>query len=234
VLDGRLFAEYQRQEAPMTTLATLAQALGLSFASGINLYATMLVVGLVQRAGWVQQMPGMLGALSSWIVLTVVGILFVIEFVATLVPGVASAWETVHTLIRPPAAAVLAAATAWHSDVSVVLISALLGGGMALTTHATKLGIRYAIDTSPEPVTNGAANVAEVGVVAALAVYVWSHPFISLGLALALLIGLVLTVRMIWKALRTVFSGRWMPANGLLQEPRCSFNVRAIQVPDED
>ena len=218
----------------MNALATLAQALGLSFASGINVYATMLVVGLVQRAGWVQHMPGVLGALSNWIVLSVVGVLFVIEFVATLVPGVASAWETFHTLIRPPAAAVLAAATAWHSDVALVLVSALLGGGMALATHATKLGIRYAIDTSPEPVTNGAANVAEVGVVALIGIFIWQHPFLSLGLALALLVGLVLTVRLIWKALKTVFSGRWMPACGLLQEPRNSLSMRSIPLPEED
>jgi hypothetical protein len=218
----------------MSTLATLAQALGLSFASGINLYATMLVIGLVQRAGWVAPLPGMLGVLSNWIVLGFVGVLFVIEFLATLIPGVASAWETIHSVIRPPAAAVLAAATAWHSDVGMVLISAILGGGMALTTHATKLGIRYAIDTSPEPVTNGAANVAEVGVAATIAVMVWQHPYITLAVSLVLLVVLILTVRMIWRALKSVFSGRWMPACGLLQEPRSSMAVRPVPIPDED
>ena len=218
----------------MTTLTTLAQALGLSFASGINLYATMLVLGLVQRAGWVEPMAGMLGVLSNWVVLTVVGILFVIEFLATLIPGVASAWETIHSVIRPPAAAVLAAGTAWHSDVGMVLVSAILGGGMALTTHATKLGIRYAIDTSPEPVTNGAANVAEVGVAAAIAVFIWDHPWITLTTSLVLLVALILTVRMIWRALKSVFSGRWMPACGLLQEPRNSMSVRPVPIPEED
>ena len=75
-------------------------------------------------------------------------VFYVVEFVATLVPGVASAWETLHSLIRPPAAAVLAATTAWHADPVIVLIAALLGGGLAITTHTTKLGLRYAIDAS--------------------------------------------------------------------------------------
>jgi hypothetical protein len=218
----------------MSSLAVLAQALGLSYASGINLYATVLIVGLAQRAGWIGALPGILGALSTWWVLLLAGALFIIEFLATLIPGVASAWETVHSLIRPPAAAALAAATAWHDNAGLVLIAALLGGGMAFTTHTTKLGIRYAIDTSPEPVTNAAANVAEIGVVAALCFFIWEHPYLSLGVALALLVILVFTVRLIWRALRAVFSGRWMPASGLMQEARSSMGVPTVTVPEED
>jgi hypothetical protein len=133
---------------------------------------------------------------------------------------VASAWETLHSLIRPPAAAVLAAATAWHADPVIVLIAALLGGGLAITTHTTKLGLRYAIDASPEPVTNGIANVTEFAVVTTVAIAIWHHPIITLSLALVLLCVLVMVVRVIWKAIKQVFSGRWMPAHGLMQAPR--------------
>ena len=97
-----------------------------------------------------------------------------------------------------------------------------LGGGLALTTHTTKLGLRYAIDTSPEPVTNGATNVAELGLVASLAYFIWNHPFVSLAVAIAILVALIFAVRLIWRALRRVFSGRWMPQCGLMQEPRAS------------
>ena len=143
-----------------------------------------------------------------------------VEFVATLIPGVASAWETLHSLIRPPAAAVLAAAAAWHADPVIVLIAALLGGGLAITTHTTKLGLRYAIDASPEPFTNGVANITELALVSAVAVAIWSHPIITLAIALVVLAFLIVMVRLIWRALRQVISGRWMPAPGLMQHPR--------------
>ena len=193
----------------MSPLVTLAQALGVAYASGINLYATVALLGLAQRNGWVGPLPGTLSAMGSWWVIGFATTLYVIEFLATLVPGIASAWETFHSLIRPPAAAVLAVATAWHGDALFVLIAALLGGGLALTTHTTKLGLRYAIDTSPEPVTNAGANIAELGVVATLAYFVWNHPFVTLAAALGLLAGLIIAVRLVWRAIRRVFSGHW-------------------------
>jgi hypothetical protein len=157
-------------------------------------------------------------------VIAVAAVLYLIEFTATLIPGVASAWETLHSVIRPPAAAMLAAATAWHSDPVIVLVAALLGGALAVTTHTTKLGLRYAIDASPEPVTNAIANTTELAVVAAVAVAIWHHPFITLAVAIALLVALVVVVRLIWRALRQVFSGHWMPAPGLMQAPRTMEN----------
>jgi hypothetical protein len=119
-------------------------------------------------------------------------------------------------LIRPPAAEVIAAATAWHADPVIVLIAALAGGGIAITTHTTKLGLRYAIDASPEPFTNGVANITELALVSAVAVAIWSHPIITLAIALVVLAFLIVMVRLIWRALRQVISGRWMPAPGLV------------------
>jgi hypothetical protein len=186
----------------MSSLATLAQALGISYASGVSLYATVALVGVLARTGHIGPLPGALGALSNWAVIGVAGVLFLFEFLATLVPGVASAWETFHTLVRPPAATVLAVLTAWQGDATLVTVAGLLGGGLAITTHGAKLGARFAIDTSPEPVTNGVANVAELGVVASIAYFVWQHPYATLGIALVLLVLLIVAVRAAWRAVR--------------------------------
>ncbi len=218
----------------MFSLITLVQSLGLAYAAGLNLYATVAITGLAVRYGWVHNVPTTIDGFGNLAVILVAVALYSIEFLATLIPGVASAWETLHSLIRPPAAAMLAAAAAWHADPVIVLIAALLGGGLAITTHTTKLGLRYAIDASPEPITNSVANGAEFALVAVVAVAIWHHPLITLLLALVVLVALIVTVRFIWKALRQVFRGRWMPAAGLMQAPRMREEriSRAVTRPD--
>lgn len=195
----------------MNALQTLAQAAGVAYAAGLNLYATVGIIGLATRLGWIGPLPGSLTALTSWWVISISLVLTAIEFFASLIPAIASAWDTLHSLIRPPAAAALAAATAWHGDPAFVLVAALLGGGLGATTHTTKLGLRYAVDASPEPVSNGVMSVSELGVVTAVMLAIWNHPYITLALALTALVGLILLVRMIWRTLRQVFSGRWVP-----------------------
>ncbi len=179
----------------MLSFINLVQGLGLAYAAGLNLYAAVAVTGLAVRMGWVHNVPTTIEQFASPWVIGVALACFIVEFVATLIPGVASAWETLHSLIRPPAAAVLAAATAWHADPIIVLIAALLGGGLAITTHTTKLGLRYAIDASPEPVTNGIANAAELAVVSTVAIAIWHHPIITLAVALLLLLRTLLRPR---------------------------------------
>ena len=188
---------------------TLATSLGLAYMSGVSLYATVALLGLASHEGWVGPLPGTLSGLVNPIVIVLATVLAVIEFIATLVPGVASLWETVHTFIRPPAAAVLAVAAAWHADPSIVLAAGLLGGGLGLATHVTKLGLRVAVDTSPEPVTNGIVNTAELGVLATLSYLIWQHPILALILALLVLILTALLVRMVLRALRNLLSGNW-------------------------
>jgi uncharacterized protein DUF4126 len=195
----------------VNALQTLAQAAGVAYAAGLNLYATVGIIGLATRLGWIGPLPGSLTALTSSWVIGVSLALTAIEFFASLIPAIASAWDTVHSLIRPPAAAALAAATAWHGDPAFVLVAALLGGGLGATTHTTKLGLRYAVDASPEPVSNGVMSISELGLVTAVMLAIWNHPYITLVLALAALVGLMLLVRMIWRTLRQVFSGRWVP-----------------------
>lgn len=206
----------------MNALQTLVQASGLAYAAGLNLYATLSVVGLATRMGWIGPLPGSLSALSSWWVIGLSLALTAIELLASLIPAVASAWDTLHSLIRPPAAAALAAATAWHGDPAFVLLAALLGGGMGVTTHTTKLGLRYAVDMSPEPVSNAVTSTAELGLVASIALAIWSHPYLTLSLALVVLVLVMLAVRLIWRTLRQVFAGRWVPRRGFLQDARTS------------
>ena len=196
----------------LSPLITLVQSLALAYLSGISLYATVALLGVATRLGWVGPLPGVLDGLSNPIVMGVAGVLALIEFLATLVPGVASLWETVHTFIRPPAAAFLAIATAWHIDPSLILVAGLLGGGLGLATHATKLGLRVAVDTSPEPLSNGIVNTAELGVLATLSYLVWNHPITALVLALVLLVLMILLVRAVWRTIRNLFRGSLKPA----------------------
>ena len=193
----------------MTSVTTVAQSLGVAFAAGISLPATVAVLGIADRAGWIDPLPGALGAVSSVWVIGLASVLYLMEFAITLVPGIASIWETVQSVIRPPAAALLAVATTYDLSPPMIVVAGLIGGGLALTTHGTKLGLRYAVDTSPEPVTNGIANMAELATVASITVFIWNHPFVTLSAAILLLILLILVVRRIVKTLRALFRGDW-------------------------
>jgi hypothetical protein len=195
----------------LTALVTLAQSLGLAYLSGISLYATVAMFGFASHAGWIGPPPGALSALANPIVIAVATLLAAIEFLATLIPGVASAWEAVHTFIRPPAAAALAVATAWHADPVFIVIAGLLGGGIGAATHAAKLGLRVAVDTSPEPFSNGIVNSAELTVLATLSYLIWHHPLIALALAMTLLVLTALLVRAAWRTIRNIFKGGRIP-----------------------
>lgn len=193
----------------MSSLTTIAQSLGVAFAAGINLPATVAVLGVADRAGWIDPLPGALGAVGTLPVIAVASVLYVMEFLVTLIPGIASFWETIQSVVRPPAAAILAVATTYNLSPPVVVAAGLIGGGLALTTHGTKLGLRYAVDTSPEPFTNGLANIAEFATVTSIALFVWNHPFVTLSMAILVLILLILVVRRIVKTLRAILSGNW-------------------------
>lgn len=193
----------------MTSVTTVVQSLGVAYAAGINLPATVAVLGVSERAGWIEPLPGVLGVVGNIWIITIAVILYSLEFLVTLIPGAASVWETAQSVIRPPAAALLAVAATYHLNPVFLVAAGLLGGGLALTTHGTKLGLRYAVDTSPEPVTNGLANMAELGTIASIAIFVWSHPYITLTIALLVLILLILVVRRIIITLRKLLNGEW-------------------------
>ena len=144
----------------MNLISTLAIAMGSAWVSGINLYACVATLGLLSRFSHLR-LPGDLEVLTSWWVIGVAIGLYVIEFVADKVPWIDSTWDVIHTFIRVPAGAVLAAGAFGDFDRGVQVIAFLLGGGLALSSHGTKAATRAVLNTSPEPVTNVVASVIE-------------------------------------------------------------------------
>lgn len=144
----------------MDLIHTIAIAMGSSWVAGINLYATVATLGLLGRLTNLE-LPGELQVLTSWWVIGVAAVLYVVEFVADKVPVVDSTWDVVHTFIRVPAGAVLAASAFGDFDKSVQVIALLLGGGLALSSHGTKAATRAMLNASPEPVSNIVASVIE-------------------------------------------------------------------------
>jgi Domain of unknown function (DUF4126) len=144
----------------MNPVETLGLALGAGFSSGLNLYATIATLGLLQRFG-VIHLPASLQVLSHPWVLGTAAALYVIEFFADKIPYVDTAWDTIHTLIRPPAAALLAYASAGAAPAEWRWGAALLAGGVALTSHGTKASARAAANLSPEPFSNWTLSLGE-------------------------------------------------------------------------
>jgi hypothetical protein len=196
----------------MIPFVGLAQALGVAYSAGINVPATIAVLGIAERQGWIAHLPAGLDVVGKPWIIVLASALYAMEFLVTLVPGLASIWETIQSIVRPPAAAVLAAATVYHLDPAMTLPAVLLGGGLAATTHGAKLGLRYAVDASPEPVTNGIANLAELTTLATVSIAVWQHPYLTLAFALTVLVLLILVVRRIIRTLRRLLSGEWYRA----------------------
>jgi uncharacterized protein DUF4126 len=192
----------------MEPITALVQSLGLAYASGISLYATVAFVGLAEHQGWIGPLPGALGILGDPWVFGAAGAIALVEAIALLVPGVATAWETIHTAVRPFAAAALAVLATWGNPRTAV-VAGLVGGALGLATHATKLGLRALIDASPEPFTNALATTAELGVVAVLGWAIWNHPWISLTSAIALLAGTLVAVRALARAIGRMFRTLW-------------------------
>lgn len=166
----------------------IALAAVLGFASGIRLYAVLLIVGLVGTAGWVELPAGLAILQHPWI-LGASAVMFVIEFFADKVPGVDSVWDAIQTFIRIPAGAALAAAVFGGLDSAAwTTAAAILGGTLAATSHFTKTGTRAAANTSPEPFSNVALSVTEDIAVGGLLWLVITYPLVALGIVIALLL----------------------------------------------
>src|SRR6267378_2669274 len=137
----------------MNLIGTLAMAMGTSWVSGIRLYATVATLGLLGRFAHLR-LPGELEVLTNWWVIGIALVLFVIEFFADKIPYLDSSWDVIHTFIRIPAGAVLAAAAFGDFDRRIQVVAFLLGGGLALSAHGTKAVARATINLSPEPFSN--------------------------------------------------------------------------------
>ncbi len=179
----------------MSPLETLGFSLGTSFASGLNVYATVAAAGIFQRLG-VIQLPDSLQVLANPIVMGIALTMFLIEFIADKVPYVDSAWDAVHTFVRPPAAAIIAYSAFGQVSEEWKVGAALLAGGVALTSHGAKASTRAAANTSPEPVSNWALSLFEDGLAVFLAWMAAAHPLLTAGIVVVLVL---LAVLVIWK-----------------------------------
>jgi hypothetical protein len=206
----------------METLDTLALTLGAAWAAGINLYAAVFMLGYLGITGHVDLPPG-LEVLSDPLVMTAAGIMYCVEFFADKTPGVDTGWDSIHTFIRIPAGAVLAAGAASGLGVSEAaeLAALLVGGTLAAGSHFTKTGSRILINTSPEPVTNWTASVLEdIAVIGGL----WTalnYPLVFLILLGVFLIIIAWLMPKIWRALSHLFHrlGRFIAGHPQKPEP---------------
>ena len=197
----------------MEWLTTLSLALGSAWTSGINLYATVTVLGVFQKFGWAK-LPGGLEVLDNWWIIGIAAGLYAVEFVADKVPYVDSVWDVIHTFIRIPAGALIAYSATTQTDPSFNVIATLLGGSLALTSHGTKSALRAAANLSPEPFSNWILSFVED-------IIAWVGALLAIvaPLLLLMIIGIFLlcfawfapkifrAMRRMWRATRSLFAG---------------------------
>jgi len=185
----------------MEWLATLGRTMGFSLAAGVNLYATVAILGLASRYHWVQ-LPEQFKVFDNPWIIGAAGVLYVVEFVADKVPWVDSIWDSVHTLIRPVGGALIAVASLGDASPVTTGLIALLGGFVSASSHATKAGTRVAANTTPEPFSNWFLSLAEDAFVIGLSFMTLKFPLLALAVSVVIVVLIVLTARSIWKWLR--------------------------------
>jgi hypothetical protein len=198
-------AEYQ------ALIQTIALMMGVAWASGINLYAAVGMLGIGGALGYVE-LPPTLAVVQDPMVILAAAFMYCVEFMADKTPGVDTGWDALHTFIRIPAGAVLAAGAVGDVTPAFAIAAGLLGGGVTAATHATKAGSRVLINTSPEPFSNWAASLAEdVAVIAGLWMAL-AHPMVFLATFCVFLLLLCWLLPKIWRAARLVFRklGTWL------------------------
>jgi len=179
----------------------LGRTLGFSFAAGINLYATIAIVGAAARYGWVDLPPQYRVFDNNWIIGGAI-VLYLVEFIADKIPWVDSLWDVIHTVIRPAGGAMIAVASIGHAQPWVQAVAAIAGATLATSTHVAKAGTRAAANTSPEPFTNWALSFAEDGFVLGLALLALTHPLAAGGVVLVSLAVIVMALRWLIKGIR--------------------------------
>jgi hypothetical protein len=189
----------------MDVLRTLAFGMGSAWLSGINLYAAVLTLGLLQRFELVQ-LPGDLGRLSDTWVIAIAGALYAVEFVADKVPAVDSTWDAIHTFIRVPAGAILAASAFAHFDPKVRIAALLIGGGTALSSHGMKATTRLAANTSPEPFSNIILSLIEDVIAFGSTILLAFHPLVMLAVVIIFVVAAVLILPRVYRALSRLFT----------------------------
>ncbi|MAX52943.1 MAG: hypothetical protein CMH22_13285 [Methylophaga sp.] len=214
----------------MEAVNIIALSMGAAWASGINLYATIFMLGYMGITGNIV-LPDELQILTDPMVMAAAGFMYCVEFFADKIPGVDSGWDTMHTFIRIPAGAMLAAGAVGDVSAAAELSAALLGGSLAAGSHATKAGGRLLINTSPEPVTNWGASISEDLLVIAGLWTALHHPVLFLILLVVFVALMIWLLPRLWRLLKAIFSkvGRWL---GLTKTPESSVGESTTNTED--
>jgi len=189
--------------ASFDTWQLVALAAAVGWASGIRLYAVLFIVGGLGYLGWVQ-LPGGLATLAHPWVLTASGFMFCVEFFADKIPGVDSVWDFVHTFIRIPAGAALAASVFGDSNAAATLAAAIVGGSLAAGSHLAKAGSRALINTSPEPFSNWSASLGEDLAVGTVLWLAFAHPIAALIVLALIVLLMIWLIPKVWRFLRAM------------------------------
>jgi hypothetical protein len=182
----------------------IALTMGVGWASGINLYAAILMLGILGATGNIT-LPPELHVVMQPVVMVAAGIMYAVEFFADKVPGVDTGWDTLHTFIRIPAGAMLAAGAVGDVNPGLAVAAALLGGGMAAVSHATKAGTRVLINTSPEPFSNWVASVSEDLLVIGGLWAALHHPWLFMVMLIGFVAMAIWLLPRIWHGIRKIF-----------------------------
>jgi hypothetical protein len=194
----------------MEVATVLGRLMAFSLAAGVNVYATVALIGLSVRFGWVD-LPPQYDAFGSLAVIGIAAGMYVLEFFADKVPFVDTIWDLVHTAVRPVGGALIAVTTLGEAGPGVTAAAALLGGAVAASSHLTKTSTRAVANTSPEPFTNWALSLGEDAFVLGLGYLALTHPLVALGVAVAVLVAiLAFSVVIVRTAVR--WMGRRRPA----------------------
>lgn len=191
----------------MELLAGFGRTLGFSFAAGINLYATVAILGLASRYQWVA-LPEQFRIFDNDIVIGAAIVLYVIEFIADKIPWVDSVWDAVHTVVRPIGGALIAVASLGDASPAVEGLIALVGGSLAATTHFSKAGTRAVVNASPEPFSNWVLSLAEDAFVVGLAILALKYPEAAAIVVLICLVLMVMFASWIIRAVRRRWASR--------------------------
>lgn len=201
----------------MDAVSIIALSMGAAWASGINLYATIFMLGYMGMTGHIT-LPAELEIVMDPMVMTAAGFMYCVEFFADKIPGVDSAWDSIHTFIRIPAGAMLASSAVGDVTPAVELTTALLGGALAASTHTTKAGTRLLINTSPEPVSNWTASVTEDLVVIGGLWTALNHPVLFIVGLIAFILLMIWVLPRLWRLIQFLFRriGSWL---GFCEKP---------------
>ena len=191
----------------MDVLTTLGRTLGFSFAAGVNLYATVALLGLASRYGWVSLPPQYQAFDNDWVIGAAL-VMYVIEFFADKIPYVDSLWDMIHTAIRPIGGALVAVTTLGDASPTTEALVMLLGGAVATSSHLTKTSTRAVANASPEPFSNWALSLGEDIFVVGLGFLALQYPLVALGVALALLVLIAVFAAVIVRTVKQWFTRR--------------------------